>query len=174
MSSALAQVYALQQRELNEKERHRQRQIAKKQRLVAAFNASGLLAIFNEFRSLPLRTDVRQRVYKSTVADLTWHADTPAAQLDSMAFIAINGSSSGPRWWCQENADSGNMFYCYSSGQSGDLGTEYTTPHGEWLNQFIAYLAYAADPQAVETKMQTAHTNGADAPVTPRRQVQPV
>lgn len=170
MSDALARVYAMQQRELNEKERQRQQQIAKKQRIVAAFNATGLLAIFNEFRDLPLRPDVRQRIYKSKVSELTWHADTPTDQIYSMSFMAINGCINGPRWWCEEDADSGNMRYGYSSGMSGSKDVLLPTPQGVWIDRFVEYLAEAADPAVVAAKLSETQAQIQ----TPRRQLQPV
>lgn len=172
MSNALARVYALQQRELNARERQRQQQIAKKQRLIAAFNASGLLTVFEEFRNLPLRAEVRQRVYKTTVGSLTWHESVPADQLDSMSFNSINGSSYSPRWWCEEDPDSGNMRYGYSSGMSSQHDAFFPTPQGEWLDRFIEYMAAAADPEAIARKMQQ-EAETAQAPPA-RRQVQPV
>lgn len=172
MNNALARVYALQQRELNDQERARQQQIAKLQRLIAAFNAAGLLTIFNEFRSLPVRDDVRRRIYRSEVSQLSWHSDRPADQTHSMSFVAINGFNNGPRWWCEEDADSGAMRYGYSSGASGDRGTLFSTPQGEWLDHFIAYIAAAADQNAVLAKIQSA---GAEPAAPPnRRQLQPI
>lgn len=168
MNDAIARVYALQQRELNEKERQRQQQLAKSQRIVSAFNTSGLPAIFNQFRELPLRTDVRQRVYKQTVGELTWNANTPANQLYTMSFVAINGSTSGPRWWCEENADSGYMRYGYSSGMTGDRGTFFDRPQGEWLDRFVEYLAAATDPAVVAEKLSESQSHST------RRQLQPV
>lgn len=172
MSEALARVYALQQRELNAKERERQRQIAKHQRIVAAFNASGFLDIFNEFRRFPVRPEVRSRVYKQRVGELTWHENMQPDQTHSMSFMSINGQSNGPRWWCEENADSGNMKYGYSSGRSGDRGEFFDTPRGLWLDAFIEYMAYAADPEAVANQMP--NNVAPELPATPRRQVQPV
>lgn len=153
MSEVLTKIYALQQRELNEKERQRQQQAAKHQRIVSAFNASGLPAIFNEFRDMPTRGDLQQRIYKRKISELTWNADMRADQLSSMSFMSINGQSSGPRWWCEEDRDSGNMRYCYSSGATGDRGTVFHTPQGAWLDRFIEYLAAAADPEAVADKL---------------------
>lgn len=173
MSAALTQIYALQQRELNEKERQRQRHLAKSQRQIAAFSASGLVDIFEELRDVPLRNDVRQRVYKSKIADLCYHAGDTRDKTSSLSFVPVNGMSSGPRWWCEENADSGKMWYRYSSGMSGDHGTDFETPQGIWLNRFIEYIAHAADPAAIETKVQLvpAVISGDNAP---RRQLQPV
>jgi hypothetical protein len=168
MSSALTQIYALQQRELNEKERQRQHQIAKQQRVVAAFNTSGLPAIFAEFRDVPLRPDVRARVYKKTIVDLTYDSETPPNNRRSMAFASINGASQGKRWYCEEDPDSGKMRYCYYSGTQTEV---YSQPQGSWLDHFIEYMAAAADPDAIARKIQT--TEPASAPST-RRQLQPV
>lgn len=170
MSNAIARVYALQQRELNEKERQRQQQIAKRQRLIAAFTSSGFIDIYNEFRAVPIRTEVRQRVYKSTIGELTYSESTPTSQWHTVSFVSINGCSSGPRWWCEES-DTGRMRYGYGSGRSGDHGTFFDTPQGPWLDMFIEYLASAADPAVVEQKL----SNSASQPATQtRRQLQPV
>lgn len=168
MSSALTKIYALQQRELNEKERQRRQQLAKHQRVVAAFNTSGLPDIFAEFRGVPLRPDVRQRVYKQTIAELTYDSDTPPNNRHSMSFTSINGSSNGRRWYCEESRDSGNMQYCYYDGVQTKI---YSQPQGSWLDHFIEYMAAAADPAVIASRIQT--TTPASAP-SARRQLQPV
>lgn len=172
MNNALTRVYAMQQRELNAKERQRQQDIAKRQRLIAAFNASGLLNIFNEFRATPVRADIRRSIYKQRVGELTWQETTPADQLSSMNFVSINGQSSGPRWWCEESRETGTTRYMYSSGRSGDHGTAYDTPNGPWLDMFIEYLAAAADPDEIAQKMHAE--NDSNIPASTRRQMQPV
>lgn len=171
MNAALTQIYALQQRELNEKERQRQLAAAKNHRQIAAFSASGLIDIFEELRDVPLRSDVRQRVYKSKVAELCYHDSSPRDKTNSLSFAPVNGASSGPRWWCEENADSGKMWYCYSSGMSRDSGTSFETPQGVWLDRFVEYMAQAADPAVIAARVQSA--GSATSPTT-RRQVQPV
>lgn len=168
MSDALTKIYALQQRELNEKERRRQQQIARQQRVAAAFNTSGLPDIFAEFRAVPLRPDVRQRVYKQTVAELTYDGDTPPNNRHSMSFVAINGGSHGRRWYCEEDHDSGNMRYCYYDAVQTKV---YSQPQGPWLEHFIEYIAAAADASVIENRIRTA--TQASAPAT-RRQLQPV
>lgn len=173
MNDALARIYALQQREINDKERQRQQQIAKQQRLIAAFNATGILAVFNEFRNLPLRPEVRQRVYKATVKELAWQADMPDNRLHDMSFVAVNGSSNGPRWWCEESAETGQIRYLYTSGASYDKGTAFHTPQGEWLDRFIQYLAAAADTNAISEKLRNSDPTTVDTP-QPRRQLQPI
>lgn len=174
MSAALTQIYALQQRELNEKERQRQRQIAKSQRQIAAFTASGLIDIFEELRDVPLRNEVGQRIYKAKVSELCYHGGSDVRnKTNSLSFVSVNGSSGSPRWWCEESADSGKMWYCYSSGSSRDQDKSFETPQGVWLDRFIEYIAHAADPAAIETKVQLvpAVISGDNAP---RRQLQPV
>jgi hypothetical protein len=173
MTAALTQIYALQQRELTQKERQRQQAIAKQQRTIAAFNASGLIAIFNDLRDVPLRADVRQRLYKATVGELTWQASMGAERLSDMSFLNLYGTgSSSLRWWCAENNDSGTVYYWYNSGRAGDSGTRFDKPEGEWLDRFVEYIAAAADPDAIAEKMRTiAPTNTANHS---RRQVQPV
>lgn len=169
MSEALTKIYALQQRELNEKERQRQQQIAKHQRVVAAFNTSGLPEIFAELRDVPLRPDVRQRVYRQTVAELTYDSSTPPNNRHSMTFAAINGSSSGRRWYCEEDPDSGHMRYIYYDGLQTKL---YVQPQGPWLDQFIEYLAAAADPSVIANRIETSAA--AKVIGNSRRQLQPV
>lgn len=171
MRDALNRVYVLQQRELNEKERQRQQQIAKRQRLLAAFNASGFIDIYNEFQSIPTRMEVRQRVYKSTVGELSYNYSMPTNQWHSVSFASINGCSNGPRWWCEENLANGNMRYGYSSGAVGCHQEFFTTPTGEWLNSFVDYLAAAADPDEVAKKVQSSSNNPA---TTVKRQLQTV
>lgn len=169
MSNALAKIYALQQRELNEKERQKQQRIAKHQRLIAAFSASGFLDIFNEFRNVPLRSEVRQRVYKQTVGELTYHAGTAANPLHSMSFMPITGMSSGPRWWCEET-DTGKIIYGYTSGRT--TGVEFfDSPGGLWLDSFIEYLAAAADAGVITNMIQTSTPAAA---LSTRRQLQPI
>lgn len=170
MSNALAKVYALQQRELNEKERQQQQRIAKQRRLVAAFNASGFLDIFNEFRNVPLRTEVRQRVYKQSVGELTYHAGTAANPLHSVSFMSITGMSSGPRWWCEET-DTGRILYGYTNGGHKTSGEFFDTPTGLWLDSFIEYIAAAADPQVVQQKLSNTPDESRQQP---RRQLQPI
>ena len=155
MSETLTKIYALQQRELNEKERQRQQQLAKHQRVVAAFNTSGLPDIFAELRGVPLRPDVQQRVYKQTVAELTYDGDTPPNNRHSMSFVAINGGSHGRRWYCEEDHDSGNMRYCYYDGRWTKVSSQ---PQGPWLDQFIEYLAAAADPSVIANRIETSAT----------------
>lgn len=167
MNDALARVFALQQRELNEKERQRQRQIAKRQRLIAAFNASGIINVFETFRNMPLRTEVQRLTYKKNVGELTYSADRPAASLSDMSFCSISGCTSGPRWWCEET-DTGRMQYGYTSGRTGDRGQFFDTPQDLWLNMFVEYLAAAADPDVVAEKLSESQNS------PPRRQLQPI
>lgn len=168
MSNALTKIYALQQRELNEQERRRQQQIAKQQRVAAAFNTSGLPDIFVEFRDVPLRSNVQQRVYKRTIAELCYDSSTPPNNRYSLSFASINGSSNGRRWYCEENPDTGDMRYCYNDGLQIKI---YSQPQGAWLDHFIEYMAAAADPTIIANRIQTA--TPASAP-SPRRQLQPV
>lgn len=169
MNDALARVFALQQRELNEKERQRQQQIAKRQRLIAAFNASGIINIFETFRNVPLRDNVRGLTYKKNIGELTYSADRPASSLSDMSFAAVNGQTSGPRWWCEET-DTGRMKYGYSSGRAGDRGEFFDTPQGLWLDAFVEYIAAAADPITVAEKLSETQANVQPA----RRQLQPI
>lgn len=168
MSTALTRIYALQQRELNEKERQRQQEIAKARRIASAFNTSGIIDIFEELRDVPLRNEVRQRVYKSKIEELCWQANLPREKLNDLSFMAVNGCSSGPRWWCQESADTQKMQYGYRSGFTCDPGTFFDTPSGEWLDRFIEYLAAAAEPAVIANRMATIETP------TGRRQMQPL
>lgn len=169
MSEALARIYAMQQREINQIERHRQQQIAKRQRLIAAFNASGLISLFNEFRNIPLRIEVRQRVYKSTVNELTYQSSMPTDQLFDMSFVSISGCSNGPRWWCEET-DTGRIRYCYTNGTTASRAEMFDTPQGSWLDSFVEYLAKATDPAMIAERM--AETPALEPP--PRRQLQPI
>ena len=173
MSNALAQIYALQQRELNEKTRREQQQAAKHQRLISAFNASGLTDIFNEFRTLPLRAEVRRLTYKQTVNDLTYHANQPLATLCSMGFAPINGGDRGPRWWCEET-DTGRIRYGYSRGAYKSAEEFFDAPQGLWLDSFIEYIAAAADTNAVVARVQQAPQPAPGATAPSRRQIQVV
>lgn len=168
MSEALARIYAMQQREINEIERHRQQQIAKRQRLIAAFNASGFISLFNEFRNVPLRTEVRQRAYKSNVGELTYQSSMTPDKLSDMSFVSISGNSNGPRWWCEET-DTGRIRYCHADGSIRCTADTFDTPHGPWLDSFVEYLAKATDPTTIAEKLSAAST-----PQQSRRQLQPI
>lgn len=175
MSAALTQIYALQQRELNEQERRRQQQIAKSQRQIAAFSASGLIDIFEELRDVPLRNEVRQRIYKAKVSELCYHGGNDVRnKTNSLSFVSVNGSSGSPRWWCEESADSGKMWYCYNSGMSRDQDKSFETPQGVWLDRFIEYMAQAADPTVIAARVQLKPHAGDDALPAPRRQLQAI
>lgn len=168
MSETLARIYAIQQREINQIKRHQQQQIAKRQRLIAAFNASGLVSLFNEFRNIPLRPEVRQRVYKNTVSELTYQSSTPVDKLSDMSFVSVSGCSNGPRWWCEET-DTGRIRYCYTSGTTGSTTETFDTPQGLWFDTFVEYLARATDPTAIAERLSAA-----PAAQQPRRQLQPI
>ena len=175
MSEALSRIFALQQRELNEKERHRQREIAKQQRIIAAFQASGLLDIFDEFRNVPLRPDVRARIYKSNIGELCWQNGIERTRQHDLSFMALHGTSSGPRWWCEESRDTGRIRYGYRSGRSGVNDEFFDTPDGLWTDQLIEYMAAAADTDTIAQKIQSMErTERNTAAPVGRRQMQPV
>lgn len=172
MSKALTKIYALQQRELNEQERRRQLERAKTHRVIAAFNASGIIAIFNELRAVPLRKEIRQRTYKSTIEEMCYGANTiNENQRADMQFMSLHGTGSGPRWWCAESQETGQIQYWHSSGGSGDYGVPFSTPDGKWLDRFIEYCAAAADPEKIAAKMRDALP---EQVTQQRRQLQPI
>ena len=107
MSDALARVFALQQREINEQERQRQIALAQREREINAFMNSGLPAIYIEFSDVPLKEEAQRRTYKKMFAECTWaHCDPRVKRVSEMSFLAVGGNGSGPRWWCKENNDS--------------------------------------------------------------------
>lgn len=175
MSEALARIFALQQREINEIERQRQLARAQHEREIAAFQNSGLPEIFRTLADVPVRNDVRQRIYKSTFGDLAWDHCNPrkVPRAKELLCVSLGGSSgASPRWWCQESRDTGRVKYCYNDGVSSRTTSEFDTCDGTWLATFLEYAAKACDPEAIAQKMSAT---AADTPgETPRRRLQPV
>jgi hypothetical protein len=177
MSEALARVFALQQREINEQERQRQLAEAKRTREINAFMNSGLPAIYNEFANLPLREDVKARLYKRQFAECTYqHCDTRNKRVSEMSFASNGGSGSGPRWWCAEDRDSSRMRYMYSATGSYSLCDVHSAePSGPWLDAFIEYVSKLCDPRAVADALAESQADAArEEHFNRRRQVQPV
>ncbi|NDC55267.1 MAG: hypothetical protein EBZ69_00270 [Alphaproteobacteria bacterium] len=177
MSEALAKIYALQQREINENERARQALIAQNAREIRAFMDSGLPAIFTECAGVPLRHDVQQRHYKKTLGECAWsHQDPRRQQIKEIALPSIGGGTgSGPRWWCKEDADSGRMVYCYNATGSYSGGTVWEKePNERWIGPFIEYIAKMCDPQAIADKLSESQANQAVTDRFTRRQIQRV
>lgn len=170
MSEALAQIFAAQQREINEQERRRQLARAQQEREILAFQNSGLPDIFRAIAAVLVREDVRQRIYKTKFEETTWdHCKSPRAK--DMTFVSPNGSSgSGPRWWCVESPDSGRIKYIYNNGVSYKNDEVFDQPEGPWLNAFIEYAARVCDPDAIAQKMAETPTSAEQ----PRRRLQPV
>jgi hypothetical protein len=163
MIEALAQIFALQQRELNEQERHRQRAKAKREREIAAFINSGLPALFTECAQIPLRQNVQQKLYKKVFCQCTYdHCDPRSRQTAEMSFSALSIGGHGPRWWCGESEDSSRMRYLYSdTGSYSKVTMNETAPNGRWLDAFIEYVAQMCDPQAIADKLSEAQANAA-------------
>lgn len=177
MSEALARIFALQQREINENERQRQLAAAKRTREITAFMNSGLPALFIECSAVPLSKDSQQRLYKKVFAECTYdHCDTRKRQVAEMSFYQIGGGNgSGPRWWCAEDRDSGRMLYLYSPNGSYSVGeVRASEPTGPWLDAFIEYIAKVCDPQAIADKLSESQANQAVEARFNRRQLQPV
>jgi len=177
MSEALARVFALQQRVINENERARQQAAAKREREITAFMTSGLTDIFIEFADLPLSLDSQQRLYKKQFAECTYqHCDARSKRVSEMSFSSWGGSSgSGPRWWCTEDKDSSRMLYLYSANGSYSLSeVRSAEPAGPWLDSFIEYIAKVCDPQAVADKLSNSQANQARETHFNRRQLQPI
>jgi hypothetical protein len=177
MSETLARIFALQQREINENERHRQLALAKRTREITAFMNSGLPALFIECSAVPLSKDSQQRLYKKVFAECTWdHCDARKKQVSEMSFSQLGGSSSSnPRWWCTEDKDSGRMLYMYSAtGSYSNCEVRSNEPTGPWLDAFIEYIAKVCDPQAIADKLSESQANQARETHFNRRQLQPV
>lgn len=177
MSEALARIFALQQREINEQERQLQLMNAKHAREVHAFMTSGLPEIFTECADLPLSKSAVGRLYKKTLGQCTWdHCDPRKNQIREMVFSSLGGSGSGPRWRCYESADSGRVLYTYSPIGSTSAETTTNEPAGEWLDAFIEYVAKLCDPQAVADKLSESQANRAREEYFNRagRKMQPV
>jgi hypothetical protein len=177
MSEALARIFALQQREINEQERQIQLMNAKREREVHAFMTSGLPEIFAECADLPLSKSAAARLYKRVLGQCTWdYCDPRKNQVREVAFSSIGGSGSGPRWRCYEDPDSGRMLYIYSPVGSTTMETQSREPTGEWLTAFIEYVAKLCDPQAVAGKLSESQANHAREEYFNRagRRMQPV
>lgn len=177
MSEALAKIYALQQREINEIENANRQRAAKRAREVTAFMNSGLPELFGECAALPIKKDAQQRMYKKVFAECTYqHCDTRTRQVWEMTFTQPGGGSgSGPRWWCQESPDSGKMQYLYSkTGSYSFCEVHAATPNGEWMEAFIRYIAAVCDPQAVADKLSESHERQNRETHSSRRQIQKV
>lgn len=176
MSEALAKIFALQQREINDNERARQAFIAQNEREISAFMNSGLPAIFIECADVPLSHDAQQRHYKKTLGECTWpHQDTRKHRVKEISMSSIGGNGSGPRWWCKEDADSGRMVYCYNATGSYSGATVWAhEPDERWIGPFIEYIAKMCDPQAVADKLSEAQANQAREAHFNRRQLQPL
>ena len=177
MSEALARVFALQQREINENERQLQLMHAKHEREVHAFMTSGLPEIFTECAELPLSAAAAGRLYKKVLGQCTWdYCDPRKKQVREMVFSSLGGSGSGPRWRCYEDPDSGRMLYIYSPIGATTMETRSHEPAGEWLNALIEYVAKLCDPQAVADKLSESQANNARKEYFNRagRRMQPV
>ena len=173
MTDPLTQIYVQQQRELNEIERHRRLQAAKREREINAFMTSGLPAMFIEFADIELRSEVVARVYKKYVGNLTWdHCDPRTNRVSAMSLKSPYGGDRDQRWRCEEDADSGNMRY-FISGDG--RGPERAVTQDDWLQAFVDYLARACDPSAVAHRVQERQQNAANEPAASgRRQLQPL
>jgi hypothetical protein len=177
MSEALAKIYALQQREINDNERARQALIAKTEREVGAFMNSGLPAIFIECADVPLDNSAQQRHYKKTLGALVWaHQDPRHKRIKEMSLPSVGGSGgSGPRWWCKEDEDSGRMVYGYSpTGSYSGVTVWEKEPNERWVGPFIDYIAKMCDPQAVADKLSESHERQNRETHSSRRQIQKV
>jgi hypothetical protein len=173
MNDAIARIYALQQRELNEKRRQQEMAQAKHRRELAAFQNSGFPTVFRLLASVPLRPEVQQRIHCPDFQSLGWSHQNPAnnPNMKDVSLRDLHGNS-GPRWWCHESLDSGRMQYCYRSGSTGSRDECFETPDGDWLNAFIEYAARACDPDIIAQILSTSAQEPTPAPV--RRQIQPV
>jgi hypothetical protein len=177
MSEALARIFALQQREINENERARQALIAQNEREVRAFMDSGLPAIFIECADVPLSHNAQQRHYKKTLGECAWaHHDPRKTRMKEISLPCIGGGTgSGPRWWCKEDADSGRMVYCYNATGSYSGATVWEKePNERWVGPFIEYIAKMCDPQAIADKLSESQANQARENHFNRRQIQRV
>lgn len=175
MSDALARVFAIQQREINENERARQIAIAKREREINAFMNSGLPAMYTEFADVPLKADAQQRLYKKTFAECTFsHCDPRSKRVSEMTMTSIGSSGSGPRWWCKEDPDSGQMRYYYSEiGSYSGFTVSEREPTGKWLDAFVEYIAKLCDPVVVARRLSESQEQGLQERVN-RRQLQPI
>jgi hypothetical protein len=162
MSEALARIFALQQREINEQERRRRLLEAQRDRERAAFMVSGIPDIFAECANLPLKPEAQARLYKQTFAQCTYdHCDTRKRQVAEVSFTAVGGHGSGPRWACAEDRDSGRMRYLYSPNNSLSAEVVAAEPTGPWIDAFIAYVASVCDAKAVADKLSESQANHA-------------
>lgn len=175
MSEALARIYALQQTEINEIERRKQIAAAKRRREIVAFQNSGLPALFRSLADVPLRADVRQRIFKQKFSELTWAHCNPTTTNNEkeLSCTCLSGySGSGPRWWCEASADTGEIRYGYQSGRTGSQIEMFSAPERGWLDEFIRFAASACDPAAIAQKI--AEVQPEQPQPNPRRQLQPV
>lgn len=153
--NALNKVYELQQKELAAKSAAEKAANAKHQREVAAFQNSGLPEIFRQFADIPLRTEIRQRIYLSDFKALAYSSPHPGnnPRMKDVTLRCLYGNN-GPRWWCVESPDTQRIKYAYSSGRAGSGTNCFDAPSGEWLDAFIEYAAKACDPAAVADALQ--------------------
>lgn len=173
MNDAIARIYALQQRELNEKLRQQELNNARYRREVAAFQNSGLPTIFGLLANVPLRQEVKQRTYSTDFKSLSWSTQNPAnsPNMKDVTLRDLRGNN-GPRWWCSESLDTGRMKYCYKGGTTGSQEERFDEPGGHWLAAFIEYAAAACDPDTIAQILSASAPEPTPAPT--RRQIQPV
>jgi hypothetical protein len=173
MNDAIARIYALQQRELNEKIRQQELDNARHRREIAAFQNSGLPTIFGLLVDVPLRQEVQTKTRGNDFKSLCWSHKNPAnsPNMKDISLRELRGNN-GPQWRCAESLDTGRMKYCYRSGTCGSQEEYFDEPGGHWLTAFIEYAAAACDPDTIAQILSASTPEPTPAPT--RRQIQPV
>lgn len=168
MNDALAQIFALQQKEIKEQEQRRQRAAQIHDREVCAFQDSGLPDIVRALVAVPLRAEVRARIHLNKFGDITYQYEKrPRAK--EITLMNLHGTGSGPQWWCSVSPDSDNINYNYNDGRHTSVRS---SPDNGWLSAFLTFAAQACDPSAIAQKTTEALPNPTVA--AQRRRVQPV
>lgn len=146
MSDGLARVFALQETKRKENEAARQKQIARTQREVAAFNASPVMQLFRELSNVLIKPGVSGVEPRPFSALIVFSSDDLFA--GKCAELTLRMSSGAQaRWSCFEDRDSGQMRYQH---RKGDLVLcNDSTPDSAFIDTFVQFAADVLEPRAV-------------------------
>jgi hypothetical protein len=160
MSEVLTRVYALQQAEKNRKLQEARKHQEKIEREIRAFVESPVCQTLMACKDMPLKSNASYNLASLMVYDREKVFEGRANN------VYFSNGSSGIRWCCQEDRDSGVMLY------TGPEGISERTANGAFLTSFIEFLAHRLKPEAVEAALAAAADKQEQEPN--RRRIQPV
>lgn len=160
MSEVLTRVYALQQAEKNRRLQEARKHQERIEREIRAFVDSPVWQTFMLCKDMPLKSNAAY-----DLKSLMVYEREKVFEGRSNSVFLSNGSS-GDKWYCQEDRDSGVMLYVGPNERVDRTGT------GVFLTSFIEFLANRLKPEAVEAALAAVADKQEQEPQ--RRRIQPV